>query len=82
MQAAAGIGFPCVMKVVSPDILHKSERGGVMVGIADEPAARAAFETIRRRAEGAEFRGVVIYPMIRERRRCWSASPVIRSSGR
>ena len=35
-EAIAGcveIGFPTVMKVVSPDILHKSEHGGVIVGI-------------------------------------------------
>ncbi len=67
-EAVAGcaeIGFPVVMKVVSPDILHKSERGGVIVGIGDEAAARAAFETIRERAAGADFRGVIIYPLVR-----------------
>jgi len=67
-EAVAGcaeIGFPVVMKVVSPDILHKSERGGVIVGIGDEAAARAAFETIRQRAAGADFRGVIIYPLVR-----------------
>ncbi len=64
VAACAEIGFPTVMKVVSPDILHKSEHGGVIVGIRDEAAARAAFETIRGRAAGADFRGVVIYPMI------------------
>jgi acetate---CoA ligase (ADP-forming) len=63
--SSAEIGFPAVMKVVSPDILHKSEHGGVIVGIRDETAARAAFEMIRERAAGADFRGVVIYPMIR-----------------
>ena len=45
--ACYGVGFPAVMKVVSPDILHKSERGGVIVGIRDEAAAREAFRTIR-----------------------------------
>jgi acyl-CoA synthetase (NDP forming) len=53
------------MKVVSPDILHKSERGGVIVGIRDQAAAAEAFEAIRECATGAEFRGVIIYPMIR-----------------
>ncbi len=65
VAGCAEIGFPAVMKVVSPDILHKSERGGVIVGIGDEAAAAAAFDTIRERAAGADFRGVVIYPMIR-----------------
>ena len=66
-EAVAGcikIGFPTVMKVVSPDILHKSEHGGVIVGIRDEAAARAAFDTIRERAACVDFRGVVIYPVI------------------
>ena len=65
VAACAEIGFPVVMKVVSPDILHKCEHGGVIVGIRDEAAARAAFETIRERAAGVDFRGVVIYPLIR-----------------
>jgi acyl-CoA synthetase (NDP forming) len=64
LAACAEIGFPVVMKVVSPDILHKSEHGGVIVGIRDEAAARRAFQTIRERATRADFRGVVIYPMI------------------
>jgi acetyltransferase len=63
--ACAEIGFPGVMKIVSPDILHKSEHGGVIVGIQDEAAARIAYETIRERAAGVDFRGVVIYPLIR-----------------
>ena len=65
VASCAEIGFPVVMKVVSPDILHKSERGGVIVGIRDEAAARSEFERIRERAAGADFRGVVIYPLIR-----------------
>jgi acetate---CoA ligase (ADP-forming) len=64
VAAAARVGFPCVMKVVSPDILHKSERGGVVVGIGSEPEARAAFRAIRRRAADAEFAGVIVYPQI------------------
>lgn len=71
--ACYGVGFPAVMKVVSPDILHKSERGGVVVNIRDEVAAREAFRTIRRRTEDgaagpARFAGVVAYPLIRNSR--------------
>ena len=58
------VGFPCVMKVVSPQILHKSEMGGVIIGIRDAASAKQAFETIKKRAEGKDFQGVIIYPQI------------------
>ncbi|WP_170134956.1 acetate--CoA ligase family protein [Acuticoccus kandeliae] len=41
-EAAEAIGFPVVMKVLSPAILHKTEIGGVVLGIADAAGARAA----------------------------------------
>ncbi len=63
--ACYGVGFPAVMKVVSPDILHKSERGGVIVGIRDEAAAVEAFRGIRQRAAGARFASVIVYPLIK-----------------
>ena len=43
---ADGIGYPAVMKIVSPDILHKTDAGGVVVGVADGDAAAAAYEDI------------------------------------
>ncbi len=60
------IGYPVVMKVVSPDILHKSDVGGVVLNICDEVGALAAFDAIQQSARGADFRGVIIYPMIRD----------------
>lgn len=46
VRLAKEIGFPVVMKIVSPDILHKSDAGGVKVNIKDENAVREAFRTI------------------------------------
>lgn len=60
------LGYPVVMKVVSPQILHKSDVGGVVVGIQDDGAARAAFAQLERVAAGREFRGVVIYPLVKD----------------
>ena len=64
VQGCREIGYPAVMKVVSPDILHKSDCGGVVLGIRDDEGARAAFQAIRQAAAGKDFRGVVIYPLI------------------
>jgi acyl-CoA synthetase (NDP forming) len=58
------IGYPVVIKVVSPDIVHKSDCGGVVLDVRDDEAARAAFEAIERAAAGRDFRGAVIYPLI------------------
>ncbi len=66
VQGCREIGYPAVMKVLSPDILHKSDYGGVILDIRDDEAALAAFETIQRAASGKDLRGVVIYPMIRD----------------
>jgi len=46
IAAAAEIGYPVVMKIVSPDILHKSEAGGVKLGLADESEVRSAYDSI------------------------------------
>ncbi len=64
VQGSGEIGYPVVMKVVSPDILHKSDCGGVVLDIRDEEAALAAFEAIQQAVMCRDFRGVVIYPMI------------------
>ena len=40
--AAKDIGYPAVLKILSPDLSHKSDVGGVLLDISDEPALRAA----------------------------------------
>lgn len=68
VQMARDIGFPVVLKVRSPDIAHKSEVGGVKVGLADENAVRAAYEAIMASAKAAmpsaRIRGVTVNEMV------------------
>ncbi len=66
VAAAREMGYPVVMKVVSPQILHKSEVGGVILGIGDDDAVRAGFARLAEIAAGRDFRGVIIYPFIRD----------------
>lgn len=61
------IGFPLVMKIVSPDILHKSDAGGVKVNIKDEAGVRETYRTILANAKNykasANIHGVAIQEM-------------------
>jgi acetyl coenzyme A synthetase (ADP forming)-like protein len=43
---AAGMGFPVVLKIVSPEILHKTEAGGVLVGLESAEDVRKGYDTI------------------------------------
>jgi len=67
VQLAKEVGFPVVMKIVSPDILHKSDAGGVKVNIRDEASAREAYRTIIENAraykENANIHGVAVQEM-------------------
>ncbi|WP_454689707.1 acetate--CoA ligase family protein [Achromobacter aloeverae] len=53
VAATARIGYPLVMKIVSPDIQHKSEIGGVLLGIEDAEQVRQGYATLMRRAAAA-----------------------------
>jgi len=67
--AARGMGFPVVVKIVSPDIAHKTEIGGVIVNLQDADAVAAAADTVLARAAAAapsaRIDGVLVAPMVR-----------------
>jgi acyl-CoA synthetase (NDP forming) len=71
-ELAAGLGYPIVLKVVSPDIVHKTEAGGVEVGLRDASALRAGFEELRRRVGArrpdARIDGVLVARQVASRR--------------
>ena len=62
---ASKIGFPVVMKISSPDIIHKTDIGGVRLGVKSKDEARDAFMEItsnaRRLMPGAFINGVMLY---------------------
>ena len=53
VAAARELGYPLVLKIVSPDIVHKSEIGGVLLDLNDEAGVRAGYEQLRARARAA-----------------------------
>jgi acyl-CoA synthetase (NDP forming) len=67
VRAAEDVGFPVVAKLVSPDIPHKTEIGGVLLHLDDAHAVRQAYHTLMQRASGhaanARISGVLIAPM-------------------
>ena len=68
-SAAEGFGFPVVLKILSPDILHKSEIGGVLLDVTDAGAVRDGFRTLtdraKRAAPNARLEGVLVAKQLR-----------------
>lgn len=66
-ELAGRFGFPVVLKIVSEDIAHKTEIGGVVLNLGDAEAVRAAHDRIlanaAARAPGARIDGVLVTPM-------------------
>ncbi len=70
VAAARGIGYPVVVKVNSPDILHKTEAGGLRIGLDSDDAVRSAYREVVANAEsysqGALIDGVLVGEMVRD----------------
>ena len=71
-EAVAGankIGYPIVMKISSPQIVHKSDAGGVKVNLTNDDETRNGFRTIMENAKkydsNAEIKGVLIVEMVK-----------------
>ncbi len=67
VQLADGMGYPVVMKIVSPQIIHKSDAGGVKINLADAAAVQSAFDQITQGAKAyaadAQIDGVLVQKM-------------------
>jgi len=67
VEAAKNIGFPIVLKIVSPQVLHKSDAGGVIVGINDEKGIREGYQAIianiKKNVPTAVIEGILVQEM-------------------
>lgn len=69
VKIAKKIGYPVVMKIASPQIIHKSDAGGVKVNLTNENEVKAAFKEIIKNAKKynkkAQIKGVLIVEMVK-----------------
>lgn len=67
LQLAEQIGFPIVAKIVAPDITHKSDAGGVRIGITDQLEMGEAWDDLMANAQtaspGSPIHGVAVQPL-------------------
>lgn len=67
VKLAEKIGFPIVLKIVSPDIVHKSDVGGVVVNLRDAKGVREAYQqimkSIKKHNAKAEIVGILVQEM-------------------
>jgi acetyl-CoA synthetase (ADP-forming) len=65
LKVAKGLGFPLVMKIVSPDIMHKTDLGGVKMNIINPPQVKESYKNIicnvRKNQPEARINGVLLY---------------------
>jgi len=69
ISVSKGLGFPVVLKIASPDIVHKSDSGGVRLGIANATQASRAYSeimsSIKQRYPSAIIHGLTVQKMAR-----------------
>jgi acyl-CoA synthetase (NDP forming) len=69
VKQAAKIGFPLVMKIVSPQVIHKTEAGGVKVGISSVKEVQKGWKdimtSVKQKVPDAEIQGILLEEMVK-----------------
>jgi 4-hydroxybutyryl-CoA synthetase (ADP-forming) len=69
VEASKNLGYPVVLKVSSKDIVHKSDAGGVKVGLSNDDQVRAGFNAILQNAKrykpSANIKGILVQEMVK-----------------
>jgi acyl-CoA synthetase (NDP forming) len=66
VRFAENLGFPVVLKIVSPDIIHKSDVGGVAVGLKDDESVKGAFAQILKNVKKHDARARIVGVLVQE----------------
>jgi len=66
VRTASKIGYPVALKIISPEIVHKSDKGCVVLDIADEKGLRSAYKEIIGRTSGFKVEGMLVQRMARK----------------
>jgi acetyl-CoA synthetase (ADP-forming) len=65
-RLAEKIGFPVVLKILSPDIIHKSDVGGVMVNLKDAKEVRDAYQQIMKNVKNHNAKAKILGILVQE----------------
>jgi acyl-CoA synthetase (NDP forming) len=65
-RLAEKIGFPVVLKILSPDIIHKSDVGGVMINLKDEKEVRNAYQQIMKNVKNHNAKAKILGILVQE----------------
>ncbi|HEY9246792.1 MAG TPA: acetate--CoA ligase family protein, partial [Candidatus Methanoperedens sp.] len=64
VNAAEKIGYPAAMKIVSPQVVHKSDAGGVVIGVRNKKEVRDTFnrimQNVKEKVPDAEIAGIIV----------------------
>ncbi|MFX1509699.1 MAG: acetate--CoA ligase family protein [Promethearchaeota archaeon] len=64
VKAADTIGYPVVLKILSPDVIHKSDVGGVLINLKDADAVRDGYQkiisSVKKHKKDARIRGIFV----------------------
>ena len=63
LKAASAVGYPVVLKAISPDVVHKSDKGLVMLDLKSVDEAKAAYALLSKRARKLKLEGILVMKM-------------------
>jgi len=72
VEAAEEFGYPVVLKICSPDVIHKSDAGGVKINLRTLEEVELAFDEVMERAKGvtSQINGALLLPMVPSGEEC------------